>query len=328
MSVDNRRGTHLGQCVLSVMLVLGLYSAPAHAQTTTWQPPSDAARCPAKWGATDERGSANHMKPETVLRATKAIKTGETIELGRVLSPTMPLFGTRRFELLTKRTVMNPESNRRGSNEEIVYAELGQVGTQFDGFAHQTIGDSLYNCNKLDVISSRTGFTKLGIEGVGTLMTRGVLIDVAALKGVAVLPETYEITVQDLQQALARQNLAIMAGDAVIIHTGWGTLWGKDNARFVATCPGLGTAAAEWIARQDPMLVGSDNWPVEVAPNPNKQLSLPVHQIFLAVNGIHILENMKLDELAAKRVWEFALVVQPLKIQGGTGSTVAPVAIR
>jgi kynurenine formamidase len=328
MSAVDRRFAHLGPRALSVMFVIGLYGSPVQAQTAAWQPPTDASRCPAKWGAADERGSANHMKPETVLRATKAIKTGETIELGRVLSPTMPLFGTRRFELLTKRTVMNPESNRRGSNEEIVYTELGQVGTQFDGFAHQTIGDSLYNCNKLDAIASRTGFTKLGIEGVGTLMTRGVLIDVAALKGVAVLPETYEITVQDLQQALARQNLAIAAGDAVIIHTGWGTLWGKDNARFVATCPGIGTAAAEWIARQDPMLVGSDNWPVEVAPNPNKQLSLPVHQILLAVNGIHILENMKLDELAAKRVWEFALVVQPLKIQGGTGSTVSPVAIR
>jgi kynurenine formamidase len=268
------------------------------------------------------------MKPETVLRATRAIKTGETIELGRVLSSTMPLFGTRRFELLTKRTFMNPESNRRGSNEEIVYTELGQVGTQFDGFTHQTIGDSVYNCLRVDAISSRTGFTKMGIEGVGTLMTRGVMIDVAALKGVAVLPEAYEITVADLQQALARQNLTIAPGDAVVIHTGWGTLWGTNNAKFVASCPGLGVAAAEWLATQDPMLVGSDNWPIEVAPNPDKQLSLPVHQILLAVNGIHLLENLKLDEMAAKRVWEFALIVQPLKMQGATGSAVAPVAIR
>ncbi len=93
-------------------------------------------------------------------------------------------------------------------------------------------------------------------------------------------------------------------------------------------CPGIGVAAAEWLAKQDPMLVGADNFPVEVAPNPDPQISLPVHQIMLVVNGIHILENMKLDELAAKRVHEFAFMMQPLKIKGGTGSTVAPIAVR
>ena len=87
-------------------------------------------------------------------------------------------------------------------------------------------------------------------------------------------------------------------------------------------------ATAEWLVKQDPMLVGSDNWPVEVAPNPDSQISLPGHQIFLVVNGIHLLENMKLDELASKRVYEFAFMMQPLKIQGGSGSTVAPIAVR
>jgi len=227
-----------------------------------------------------------------------------------------------------KRTFMNPQSNRRGSNEEIVLSEIGQVGTQFDGFAHQTIGDSLYNCFKQDQITTRTGFSKLGIENVGALVTRGVLIDVAGLKGVDTLPDTYEITVEDLEKSLQRQSLKLQPGDAVIIHTGWGKLWMKDNARYVKSCPGIGVKAAEWLAKQDPMLIGSDNWPVEVAPNPDPQISLPVHQILLVVNGIHILENLKLDELVAKRVNEFAFVMQPLKIQGASGSTVAPVAIR
>ena len=159
-------------------------------------------------------------------------------------------------------------------------------------------------------------------------MTRGVLIDVAGLKGVETLPDTYEITVQDLQQALKRQNVTLRPGDAVIINTGWGQLWGKDNARYVKSCPGIGVAAAEWLIKQDPMLLGADNWPVEVSPNPDPQLSLPVHQIALVVNGVHLLENLKLDELAAKKVYEFAFVMQPIKAQGFTGSTVAPVAIR
>jgi kynurenine formamidase len=114
----------------------------------------------------------------------------------------------------------------------------------------------------------------------------------------------------------------------VIINTGWGKLWGKDNARYVKTCPGIGVKAAEWLIAKEPMLLGSDNWPVEVSPNPDNMLSLPVHQVALVVNGVHLLENLKLEELAAKRVYEFAFIMQPLKIEGGTGSTVAPVAVR
>ena len=311
--------------VFVACIVIGVVSQSA---AQSWQPPSDSQRCPSKWGKGDQRGSGNHMKPETVLRATRLIKSGEVFELGRVLSESMPLPAGRRFEILTKRTRNDPGTNHRGSNEELVVAEIGQVGTQFDTFSHQMIGSSMYNCFTLEETASRSGFSKLGVEQVGALITRGVLIDVASLKHVPVLAENYEITPQDLQQALAEQKLSLNPGDAVLVHTGWGTLWGKDNARYQRVSPGLGTAAAEWLARQDPMLVGADNSAVEITPNPNPQLAGPVHQIMLVVNGIHLLENLRLDELASKRVHEFALVVEPLKIQGGTGSTVAPIAIR
>ena len=82
-----------------------------------------------------------------MLRATRLIKTGEVIELGHVLSSDMPISSTRRFDVHVKRTFMNPQSNRRGSNEEVVLSEIGQVGTQFDGFAHQTIENSLYTAS-------------------------------------------------------------------------------------------------------------------------------------------------------------------------------------
>jgi len=299
-------------------------TAPAAGQS--WTPRSTDERCPSRWGADDERGAANHMGPETVLKAARLIREGRVIELGWVLRGSMPL-GPRHFDLYMKPTGPNVGSNRRGSNEELVIAEMGQVGTQFDGFTHQTIGDSLYNCVDQGEIMTRDGFTRLGVENVGTLMTRGVLIDVAALKGVEMLPDTYEITVDDLQQALDRQGVALESGDAVLIHTGWGVLWDTDAERFMAGNPGIGVAAAQWLVEQDPMLLGADNQPVEVSPNPDPQVSLPVHQIMLVVNGIHLVERMKLDELAAAGVHEFAFVVQPLKIQGGTGSTVAPVAI-
>jgi len=249
------------------------------------------------------------------------------IELGWVLSADMPLFGTRRFDLYTKRTGGPMGTNRRYTNEEVVVAELGQVGTQLDMFSHQGIDGLLYNCIKIDDVATRTGFTKLGMEKIGTLFTRGVLADVAALKGLDMLEPGYEITVADVRAALSRANVNVNPGDAVLIRTGWGKLWGKDNAKYNAGCPGIGVAAAEWLAKQDVMLVGADNSPVKVSPNPDKALNLPVHQIALVVNGIFLLENLNLETLAARGVHEFALLVQPLKLKGGTGSTVAPVAL-
>src|SRR5712664_918661 len=217
-----------------------LLLAACVAAAQSWTPPAEKDRCPSKWGAGDERGSGNHQKPAAVMKAVSLIKTGEMIELAHVLNDKTPLVGTRRLDVHVKRTFFNAFSNRRGSNEELVVSEIGQVGTQFDGFAHQTHEDSWYNCFKVSENATRGGFAKLGVHNVGALITRGVLIDVAGYKGVEMLGDNYEITVKDIEGALQKQNLAIQAGDAVIINTGWGKLWGKDNARFAKTCPGLG----------------------------------------------------------------------------------------
>jgi kynurenine formamidase len=317
--------------ILAVTVSAAAYAqapAPTPAQAPSWTVPPESARCPSKWGAADERGSGNLMKPEAVLNAAKLIKSGEVIELAHVLGPSMPFFGTRRFDMHIKRTFMNAGSNERGSNEEMVLSEIGQVGTQFDGFGHQTHRNSHYNCFKTEDIAQRGLFTKLGIHNTGAFITRGVLIDVAAYKGVEMLGDNYEVTVEDLEGALKKQNMTLQQGDAMIVHTGWGKIYGKENARYVKSCPGLGVKAAQWLIDKNPILLGADNWPVEVSPNPDPQLSLPVHQLALVVNGVHLLENLKLDELASKQVYEFTFIMQPLKIQGGTGSTVSPVAVR
>ncbi len=309
---------------LLIATLIGFTAASAQ----TWSPPTPENRCPSKWGAEDERGAANLMGPEAVLRATKLIRQGKVFELGKELSATMPFFGERRFSMQLKRTSNPAATNKQRSNEEIVTTELGQVGTQFDALNHQGIADMLYNCIKIDDIATRNGFTKLGIEKVGAIFTRGVLIDIAAFKGVEMLAIDYEITVQDLQDALAKQGVSIGQGDAVLIHTGWGLLWGKDNAKFVSGQPGIGASAAEWLAKQNVVLIGSDNWGIEIFPNPDKQIRLPVHAIALVVNGIFLLENMELAALAKDKAYEFAFIVEPLKIKGGTGSTVAPIAVR
>jgi len=329
MKAFSRRAL-FGACFACGSAHLGLQATPVHAQGATpgWSPPASAQRCPSRWGPNDRRGSMNLMTPERIRNAASMIREGRKIEIGHIMNQSMPLFGTRRFDVHQKQMFMNTQANRRGSNEEVVIGEFGQVGTQFDGFPHQTIGNEVYNCVDLPSIMSRGGFTQMGIETVGTIMARGVLMDIAGLKGVQTLPDTYEITPEDLQQALNRQRVELREGDAMIINTGWAHLWGTANARYIASCPGIGVAAAEWLIARNPLLMGADNWPVEQAPSATMPgASLPVHQIALVVHGVHLLENMNLIELVASGRSEFCFMMQPLRMQGFSGSTVAPSAL-
>jgi kynurenine formamidase len=283
---------------------------------------------PSQWGADDQRGAANRITPAKVLEAKNLITRGQTYQMGRIYESAMPVFGTRHFSLRIPKMFGPNGTNEMYYHDEIVSAELGQVGTQFDGLGHVGVGDVFYNGNRERDFAKAEGLTKLGIENVGALATRGVLIDVAALKGQATLAGGYEITRADIESALKRQNTAIRSGDAVFIHTGWGSLWVKDNARYTANAPGIGVGAAQYLVEREVVLVGADTWSVEVVPNPDAALAFPVHQLLLPRNGIYIFENLATEDLARDGVSEFAFFFAPLRLKGATGSPGNPLAIR
>src|SRR5262249_15822087 len=135
---------------------------------------------------------------------------------------------------------------------------------------------------------ARQGFPKLGVEKIPDIMTRGVLIDVAALKNVDILPGGYVITPEDLQQALPTEKLTLQTGDAVMIHTGWARQYNeKEKDNYLKNSPGIGIDAGEWLIKQNPILVGADNCCVEVRPYPGQKVNLPIHAMFLIVNGVY-----------------------------------------
>jgi kynurenine formamidase len=282
----------------------------------------------SKWGPADQRGAANRITPQKVLEAKSLMTRGTVYQLGHVYESSMPLFGTRHFSLKIPQTFGPLGTNRTMYHDEIVSAEIGQVGTQFDGLGHIGVGDIFYNGNDRADFSKPDGLTKLGVENVGPIVTRGVLVDVAAYKGVARLEGGYEITPADLRGALEKQRTEVRSGDVVIVHTGWGSLWKVDNAAFGANAPGIGLEAAQYLVEREVVIVGADTWSMEVVPNPNPDLQFPVHQLLIPRNGIYIFENLLTEELARDRVYEFAFFWAPLRLKGATGSPANPLAIR
>src|SRR5262249_54568507 len=149
---------------------------------------------------------------------------------------------------------------------------LGHIGVRMGN------EDYFYNAFRRSEFGKAYGLEKLGIEHVGVFFTRGLLVDVAAFKGVPRMKIGEVITIDDLEGALKKQGVAVREGDVVLVRTGHGQLWMKDNAKFSKGEPGLGVAAAEWLCRKKIVMVGSETWATEVVPPEDEDRSFPVHQ--------------------------------------------------
>ncbi len=290
---------------------------------------------PSEWGPDDQRGALNRLGPQHVLKAISLIKEGKIYKLGRVYEHGMPLFGNRHYSLTIPGLPTGGPGgpNKLVGNAEMVTGEIGQIGTQFDGLGHIGVRvdgeDLFYNGFKLSEFGDSYGLKKLGVENVGVFFTRGILLDVAAYKGVDRLEVGYIITVEDIEGTLKKQGLtAIQEGDVVLFHTGHGKLWMKDNATYNSGEPGPGLTAIKWLIDKKIVMAGADSWAVEAVPGEDKDRPFEGHQWLITRNGIHLLENLNLEELAADKVYEFAFVFVPLRLKGATGSPGNPVAIR
>lgn len=290
----------------------------------------------SSFGPDDQAGASNLITPKKVLEAAALITEGNLYPLSRTYDASMPLFGSRVFALRATGGVAGGPAGENDViwNDDFLSTEIGQVGTQFDGLGHIGIrteeGDRYYNDVTGEDIHGHEGLAMLGIEHTKPFFTRGVLVNLQAFKG-EMLDAGYEVTVEDLTGALERQGVdpdSIGEGEVVLLHTGWGSLWGEDNERFNAGAPGIGMDAARWLAEKRVAVVGSDTWPVEVVPNPNPDLAFPVHQELLARNGIFLHENVATERLADADVSEFVYSFSPMPIKGGTGAPGNALAIR
>ncbi|TWV89433.1 cyclase family protein [Chitinophaga pinensis] len=303
-----------------------LTSASLHAQNTV----ADTAWYSSAYGAKDEIGAVNLLNQEIVMQAVKLVKTGKAYPLAVPVDKNLPAFRHRSFHLYNiqpgEQGGQTTGPNKFSFNDELVNAWTG-VGTQLNGIGHIGIDNVYYNGNKAADFVTVEGVKKLGIEKVPPIVTRGVVLDMVAYYGKAIVPGGTEFTVADIQKVLKKQGISIRKGDVVLFNTGWLELIGKDNKQFLEVEPGIGMEAAKWLADQGVFAFGGDTWASEVYPNPKSNEEFPVNQFMLAKRGIYNLELIDSRALVRDNVWEFLFVLgQPLYV-GSTQVNINPVAI-
>ncbi len=284
----------------------------------------------SKWGPDDEIGAANYMKPELVVKAASLIKTGKTYALGIPVDSKTPAYPPRAFKI----TIVQPGQagipglgpSKTTYNDDILDTWVG-IGSQLDGLGHIGVDHVYYNGNKLLDFADPTGLKKLGVEKVPPMVTRGVLLDMAAHYGTDIVKEGTAFNVKEIEEVAKKQGVEIREGDVVIFHTGWLGLIGKDDKRYSAGEPGLGVEGAKCLTGKGVVAIGADTWALEVIPFESKNV-FEVHQILLPMNGTYILENMDTTELAKDKAYEFLFVLGQPRFRGGVQSMINPVAIR
>lgn len=285
---------------------------------------------PSKWGEHDTLGSANYLSSDLALKAAELVTEGKVYALGIPVGSETPAVAPRSVSV----TVLMPDQyggSTFGSNEasyldDMITGWLG-VGTQIDSLAHAGKQGTFYNGNRaIDFVRS-TGVTKLGIDGIPPIVTRGVLIDIARYRGVARLEAGEVIDAKELRAAAEAQGVEIREGDVVILHTGWLSVLYEDAERFLAGQPGIDRSAAEFLVSRHVVAVGADNWGLESVPF-QTDAYFDVHVMLLAENGTYILEALDTRELAADRVYEFMFVLGQPRFVGAVQAIVNPIAIK
>jgi kynurenine formamidase len=275
---------------------------------------------PSRYGADDEAGALNEIGPDSVVGAARLVQTGRVYDLAHVLHMDVPAFEGRLFcqELDPPQSVPGPHG--LGFVIERVHAP-SQMGTHMDGLNHLHKDGRTYNGHRIADISAPYGTTKLGADRLPQVATRGVLVDVAARRGVDRLDAGAVITPDDVAEVDVRP------GDAVLFHTGWGQLWHDDPDRYGSGEPGPGMALARWLADHRVALTGCDTWSYGPVPAEDPDRPFVVPQILNTRWGVVVVENLYLQELAHDGIREFMLVIAHPKLSGATGAWVAPLAI-
>lgn len=288
------------------------------------EPEGIGATVPTINAANEDLPAGGEALLAAVRRGVRTIDLGQPLFTGMPCSPNHPGF---RMTLTRRHGDMQRPDGGSASSELIITG--GHVGTHIDALAHVSHEGRLHG--GVDAAQAQQGgaFSSHGAERIPPLVARAVLFDVAAVHGVGVLQPGYGITRQDLIDAAERARAQLGPGDIALVRTGWARTF-QDPETYLGQgggVPGVTEDAARWLAQQAVVATGADTTAYEqIRPGEGHRV-LPVHRLLLVEHGIYIMEHLDLEEAAALGLTEFVTVVAPLRIVGGTGSPIRPIAV-
>lgn len=289
-----------------------------------------------RWGRDDERGTVNLITAECVVAASQLVRQGKIFDLGIPFDANGPQPGGGRINPVRLMSETGAGQEFPGAfhyADDYVFMPL-QSASQWDGLAHVFYDDQLYNGFPTSDVGPH-GAKHCSIDKLAKgIVGRGVLLDIARLRGLDWLEAGDVITPADLEAAAARQGVEIRSGDILLFRTGWRRKFTSDGdaTSFMAGEPGLGLACCAWLHEKEVAVVASDNWAIEVLPGEVDTELLPVHMVLIRDMGMTLGEILDFEELAADcesdGVWEFLLTAPPIKFTAAVGSPINPLAIK
>jgi kynurenine formamidase len=259
----------------------------------------------------------------------RLVRDGRSFDLSHPLAPGMPVYGPHApYTLTLYRRHGDPHPRPRAgrssfANELLVTS--AHAATHIDALGHFSRDGRVHGGCPADQIETNAGLSRLDAAEIGPLWRRGLLLDVAGHRGVEVLPPGSPIGGTELGEIAAGAGITPEPGDVVLVRPGWARYW-SDPPRFndaAGGWPGPDDSAARWLIGHGVSVAGSDTPAFEAIPSPGDS----VHALLLVDNGIHIVENLDLEQLAAGGVTEFLFVGLPLRLVGATGSPFRPLAL-
>jgi kynurenine formamidase len=293
-----------------------------------------------RWGADDQRGTLNLITPIAVQRGTAAARAGRTFSLALPFDQNGPQWDNVHMperinpELRTHTVNVAFTGDPRDFTTSDDSFRMGsQAVTHWDALSHVGYDGKLYNDVPNTVVTADRGAAKLGIENFGPVVSRGVLLDIARVRGVDFFDDNYAITGDDLDTAAALGNIVIEPGDVMLVRTGqMHFLRAGDRQRYSFPSPGLSTQSIEWLRDHDVAALATDTMTFEVYPCEDPTIFMPVHMIQLRDMGLAQGQNWHLDDLAADCAadgqYDFLLVAPPLPLTGAVGAPVVPIAVK
>lgn len=277
-----------------------------------------------RWGPDDELGTLNLITASVRRRAARLVREGVSVSLASEMS----LPPTQRSDLLVEHTIDSEPAVPDAVVDKITL-DIHGWGTHLDALGHFHLRGVAYNDRRVDTVLGPEGLRRLSVAGMRDgIFTRGILLDIARLRGVEWLDPTEFVTADDLDRAEEAAGLTVESGDALIVHVGLDARLSAHPDAAPRYRAGLDTSAVLWLRERDVAIFGGDC--IERLPSVDPDLDLPLHQLGLARMGLTFLEWLALDRLVqvVERFGrsEFLLTAAPLVIASGTGSPLNPIA--